>query len=178
MSTNIIAPGTHEVRVVDHYLAEIGEKKTPALLVTFENDLGHRITWSGWLSEKAIVRTVDTLEQVLGWDAAADGYELAALSTDNPKLAGHECQIVVEEETYEGTTRNKVKWVNPKGSTGGGPGAMEVAAAKALSASMRARIASSRGPKPTTAPSRPAAPAKAAARDNANDAKFDESIPF
>lgn len=195
--SSTIQVGTHDVQVVDHYLAEIGSKKTPALIVTFEDERGARIQWSGWLSEKAINGTFDVLETALGWDAAADNHQITALHADQPKLAGREATIVVEEEEYEGTVRLKVRWVNPRGYAGPGPSAMDMAAAKSLSDEVRRRVLTSRGgPAPTTAPSRsvgqPAARAAAPARQVSaprpntapaapppqSNADFDNNIPF
>lgn len=68
------------------------------------------IRWYGTFSEKARSYTMAALA-AMGWD----GVSLDTLDG----LGSTPCEIVVADETYEGTTRTKVKYVNPLG--GGGP---------------------------------------------------------
>ena len=76
---NVIPQGTHEVHIVETYLSESKEKKTPCLVVVFEDDQMRRISHNLWLSEKAVPGTLDVLEKCLGWDGAADDYRIEAL---------------------------------------------------------------------------------------------------
>ena len=60
-------------------------------------------------------RTLDTLRQVFGWDGT-DPFWL--VDTD---LSAVEFDIVVEPDSYEGKNTVRVAWINPKGSSHGGP---------------------------------------------------------
>lgn len=83
-------------------------------------------------------------------------------------------QIVVKGEDYKGTTRYKIAFLNPPGSTGGPGGKVEDAKAKELQAKFGSKIRALMGGtavKPGAAPSKPApaaskpAPAATAAPD-------------
>jgi hypothetical protein len=64
---------------------------------------GKHITWFGYFSDGAIDRTLESLRHC-GWDSD----NLAELDS----LGANEVELVIEDETYEGKTRSKVKWVN------------------------------------------------------------------
>ena len=100
---------------------QIGQKQTPAVELEFEIDGGQKISWTGWLTDAARERTGEAL--------AAAGYDGA----HDESVRGKRCNIVVKHETYEGTTRAKVAWVNDidRPATGGKPmSAVEKQAAK------------------------------------------------
>jgi hypothetical protein len=179
--SNLIPEGTHEVHVVETYLSESKEKKTPCLVVVFEDDQMRRISHNLWLSEKAVPGTLDVLEKVLGWDGGADDYRIEAINGTD-RLIQRPAQVVVAPETYEGKTFLKVKYVNEPGYMPGAP-QLDDAKTKALGATLRAAFIKAKGPQANRAPSRatPAAPAKVGPRgrvDTRTDGDFDDSIPF
>lgn len=163
----LMAIGTHAVRVVSHGLGKSGTG-TPYIAVLFENEAAERLSWYGYLSEKAIERTVKTLED-LGWVPAHDGGDITALNGTD-RLVGAEAEIVVEAEVYDGKERRKVKWVN---RPGGGVPKMEEGDAAGLAASLRGRIMSAASPAPSAKPG----PARAAA-PAAGPADDDDDLPF
>lgn len=107
-----------------------------------------RITWFGYFTEDTVDRTIESL-RICGWT----GTDLAELQG----LEANEVELVIEDDTYEGKTRAKVRWVNK-------PGGLALKAPlsgerkKAFAATMRDRVkafdASAGAPKPkaTTAP--------------------------
>lgn len=87
-------------------------KKTPGVAVDFEitqgESKGQKITYVGWFSGGATEYTFQNLVKA--------GYNEAL---DNPLQNAKEVEIVLEEETYEGKTRTKVKYINEPGKGGG-----------------------------------------------------------
>jgi hypothetical protein len=79
------------------------KNETPGVKVPFVVE-GEPIDWTGWLTEKAEVRTAESLA-LMGYDGA-----------DESSVMRQSVQLVVEHETYdvEGETRTapKIKWVN------------------------------------------------------------------
>lgn len=162
--------GRHLVRVLGHVLGKSGTG-TPHIAVSFENEAGDRITWYGYLSEKALDRTVESL-QILGWDFQADNGLIDRLNgTDT--LVNNMAEIVVEHEVYEGKINAKVKWVNAVG--GGLAAAIPDSDAATLAASLRARIMTSKKVAPSTRPS--AAASSPAGVGAGNDDELDD-LPF
>jgi hypothetical protein len=87
--------------------AEYGftSKGTEQVAVLFELETGHRRTWYGYLSEKAVDRTLEALR--------------ACGVTDLETLAGidsNEVEVVLQTEEFEGKWRQKVAFVNALGS--------------------------------------------------------------
>lgn len=87
------------------------EKGTMGVEVNFVFD-GETLNWVGWLSEKAIERTMQTLVETLDFN----GDDEVVPGTSNLKTTSFnttkEVELVVELETYEGKTRPRIKWVN------------------------------------------------------------------
>jgi hypothetical protein len=168
-----LGKGRHLVTVIDHQLGKSGTG-TPYVAVQFESDvqLGDRITWYGYLTDAAFERTVASL-QVLGWDPAAHNGLIASLNGTG-LLKGAPAEIVLDEETHEGKTRMKVKWVNAPG--GGGLGeAMAADDAKGFSESIRFKILSAAKPQPSSRPG----PAKQAAVGGGRPlSQPDDDLPF
>jgi len=162
---SVMGIGTHRAKVLAHVLGKSGTG-TPHIAVLFENEGGERITWYGYLSDKALERTVASL-CVLGWDPAADDGLVSRLH-DTDALVGNEAEIVVEHEVYEGKSNAKVKWVN---AIGGGLKGVEAGEATALAASLRQKILSAPRPKPNAKPG----PAKVPAGAGAD---VDDDLPF
>jgi hypothetical protein len=113
----MIEPGKYLAKCVR---AELGETKTgkPQVILEFEvvGDnawAGMTITAYSFLTDAAMDRTLESL-RYCGW-TGNDINDLSGVMTN-------EVEIVVEEETYEGKTHSRVKWINRiGGSTGRGP---------------------------------------------------------
>lgn len=91
------------------------EKQTPyiaiPIVVTGDDvDAGKRITWPGWLSDKAFDRTIETLVKCFGFDG-----DLNSLYAGKQSFAGKAVSFTTEIEEYQGKQRCKVKWINPAG---------------------------------------------------------------
>lgn len=138
-----------------------------------------RITWFGYFTEDTMERTIESL-RIMGWT----GNDLSELNG----LDANEVDLVIEDETYEGKSRPKVRWVNRVGGL-----ALKAPLSgdkrKAFAASMKDRIkafdATGGAPKPKPA-SRPQAARPAGPRPTmANTAEDfgpppmnDDDIPF
>ena len=167
----IEAPGVHKVRVVQHQLGKSGTG-TPHIAVLFEDTVGDRITWYGYLSDKALDRTIASLE-VLGCGPAEYDGRIESLNGTGI-LADREAEIVVEVEKYNSKPSPKVKWVN---RPGGGMGeAMAPEEAAAFSATLRQRILSAKGPKVNAKPGPARQPAGAGAGKPLSEP--DDGLPF
>lgn len=96
------------------WLGQSKEKGTPyvhlQLIVTDDDEDGKTIPWYGYLSDKAIERTIETLVACFNFDG-----DLTSLYAEAQTFEGMKVNIVVEEESYEGKARFKVKWMNPAG---------------------------------------------------------------
>jgi hypothetical protein len=119
------------------------------IIMTPDADL-RRVTWFGYFTDDTIDRTIESL-RIMGWT----GNDLSDLQG----LDANEVELVVEDETYEGKTRAKVRWVNrPGGLALKAP--LSVDRKKAFAASMRDRIktfdATAGTPKPKSDKPRPA----------------------
>lgn len=146
-------PGTFLCKVVapsSGWFGEAGSNNTPfihiPLVVTQDGECnGERITYQGWITDKSVERTVKNLSEVFGWDGDLEA--LANMLNDGP-FVGMECQIVCEEETYDGKPRVVIKWLN---APGGGGKSMDrnsaLALAKRLSARSKAAATAERPPK-------------------------------
>ena len=161
-----IGIGRHEVQVVGHVLGRSGTG-TPHVAVLFEDINGDRITWYGYLTDKALERTVASL-QILGWNPAEHGGDIASLNGTGI-LAGAEAEVVVEAEEYNGDIQMKVKWVNERGGgLGSGMGADEAAT---FASDLRAKIMGAAKPQPAKSPG----PARQSTGVGGN---VDDDLPF
>ncbi len=124
--SQLLPPGTHAVRVVNTGFTGDDPQGRAQLTVYFEDDAGDHITWysalgtlkDGGFSDKAFKFACDQL-RCLGWDAEKNAYAFEALGEDSSPIRGVDCEIVVVEETYEGKTHTKVKWINDPNRRGG-----------------------------------------------------------
>jgi hypothetical protein len=132
----IIGAGRHDVKVIRSALAETGEEKTPQISVQFEDINGNTITAYLFLTDKAWPYTEEKLT-TLGWEPIKRGYRFEELNLDPSPIVGSYVEIVNDEETYNGKTRVKVKYINP---TGGRIERMEPAQAMAFADKLRQRI--------------------------------------
>jgi len=124
--------GTHRGRAREWALghASNGNEQIAVLFeLTQGEHAGKTITWFGSFSDAAVDRTLDSLRHC-GWD----GDNFAALDG----LDANEVELVIQPETYEGKTRDRVRWVNRPSRLAlreqMGPGA-----ASAFAAKMRAK---------------------------------------
>lgn len=109
-----LVTGTYQARAT---AIQFGSAKNgnPQVAVTFEftsgPNAGLQTTWIGFFTEKTTERTIESLQSA-GWKGT-DLTELDGLEGDALYAAlGSEVRLVLEEETYEGKTRVRVKWVN------------------------------------------------------------------
>lgn len=129
-----IPPGKYVAIAIaqDSALAETSNG-TPQVAVVFQiqeppEQYGERITWFGFLTEKATPRTIEGLRA-----AGFTGDDLTDLSS----LGSKNCEIVVEDEEYEGKTYTKVKWVNDLGRGHAVKGVLNEDGRRALAAKMK-----------------------------------------
>jgi hypothetical protein len=126
--------GTYRARPVAAALGKAGTgNEQVAIEFEFLDGQGGGITYFGSFTEKAVPHTLKAL-RTAGWR----GDDLADLSSVGGETAP-EVFLVIENETYEGRTTAKVKWVN---STGGlalkDP--LDADSARAFAAKMRGTV--------------------------------------
>jgi hypothetical protein len=163
----MIAEGKYRGRPVAAALgtANTGTEQI-AVQFDFVEPAGTRLTWYGFFTEAAEQRTIESLRHC-GWR----GNDLAVFVEGQPLPEGfdQEVELVVKHETYNGTTRARIAFVN-----GGGGLALKNALtadqAKSFAEKMKRRIAAfdraagraaPAGPSARPAAARP--PARAAA---------------
>lgn len=103
--TNSLA-GTHRARAVEWALgmSTTGKEQIAVMFqLTQGPHEGKHITWFGFFTDSTVERTLESLRHC-GWDSDS----LAELD----HLDANEVELVIDDETYEGKTRSKVKWVN------------------------------------------------------------------
>lgn len=101
------------------------EKGTHSYQVAFQFDEAGQPTklfWNGWLTEGAVENTFKTLVQVLEFNGNEDVVSVPGGDINEGMLADQDCinrnkevELVVENETYEGKTRARIKFVNNLG---------------------------------------------------------------
>jgi hypothetical protein len=163
--------------VVQHQLGKSPKSGSQRVEVLFEDDVGNRSWWHGYLhTDKTFDRTMESLE-FLGWDPAAHQGDLMSLHCTNA-LKGARAEIVVEDASYTNdkglqVEATRVAWVNGDGVRAD---AMPEEEARAFASALRARVLARKGPRPSTRPG----PAKATARTATPAAADtpDDEIPF
>ena len=96
------------------------------------------ITWFGYFTDAAWERTVESL-RTCGWS----GSDVSNIED----LGANEVELVIEDDTYDGKTRAKVKWINKIGGVAlGAPLAGDKM--KAFAAAMQQKIKSLGAVKP------------------------------
>lgn len=135
---------------------------------------GQGITWYGFFTDGTIDRTLDSLRHC-GWAGDNIG-ELDGLDAN-------EVELELEDDTYNGKTTTKVKWVNRLS----GPSLknqMDATQVRDFAARMRGRAAAHKlkygGPAAAAAPRSGARPARAAGGGGGFDTPppTDDDIPF
>jgi hypothetical protein len=123
--------GVHAARAIR---AQLGETSggAPQVGVEFEitdiEGMRPRVSWYGFFTEKSEERTIESL-RICGWT----GTDFSDIQV------GAEVSLVIENETYDGKTRQKVQWVNrPQGLAM--KKQMGADAAKAFSAKMKGKL--------------------------------------
>lgn len=124
---SLMGVGNHKAKVVEAYMPDVKEGKTPSVCLTFKNEAGDTIDAYLFLSAKALERTEKAL-RTCGWV----GDDVSELMRDGVDIKWVE--IVVEEEEYQGKVRTKVKWINPLRAK------MEEDKAKELAMSLRKKF--------------------------------------
>ena len=115
----VSAPGKYTAVVKAPGNGWLGTSKTgtdfirvPLLIETEGDQHGREIVWQGWLSEKAVKRTCDTLDAAFGRE-----WDIPTLNAGKAPWVGKQCRITIEaEEGEDGKVRQRVKWLNPIGS--------------------------------------------------------------
>ena len=89
-------------------------KGTPSIrlkLVIAEGpETGRSIDYHAWLSDNAVDNSIRTLAEAFGWDG-----DLISLQNGHDPFSGKDVEIVVENESYNGKLRTKVRWLNALG---------------------------------------------------------------
>lgn len=78
------------------------------VLVEEGEQAGREAVWRGYLTEKARLRTLQSLDDIFGKE-----WNFEMLAAGKVPWAGTLVRITVEEEDYNGESRFKIKWLNP-----------------------------------------------------------------
>lgn len=119
MGLKDIQPGTYTAKA---FSARLIKAKTEALAVEILFKFGNeQLPWQGWLSPKALDRTMETLTNVLGYNGDETLDENGIFVGKNCFDWEREVNVVVELESYkneagEDRTVPKIRWVNKVGS--------------------------------------------------------------
>lgn len=114
----ITEAGTYDCRVLpqtgdEPYLQDVGRERTSAIvlhLVTLDGR--QKITWTGYLSDKAAPHTKKRLSDLFGKDW------IDAIESGIDPFADKPVEVVTEIEYYRGRGSCKVKYLNRPGSSG------------------------------------------------------------
>lgn len=82
--------------------------RVPLLIADEGEQKGREIVWKGYLTEKARMRTLQTLDDLFG-----QNWTFETLAMGQVDWAGKEVRVTVAGEEYNGETRYKAKWLNP-----------------------------------------------------------------
>jgi len=110
-----INPGTYKAKIKDYGYSQ-KEGKDPSAMVQFQLEDGHTITWFGSFNGGARAITVKTLIETLGFssDNPEDLYKGAGSFVLNED---REYDLVIEDNTWNGVTRPRIKYINVSGQT-------------------------------------------------------------
>lgn len=95
------------------WFGEAGAKASPFIRIPVKikedgDQKDREIVWRGYLTAGAFDNTIKTLTKAFGWDGDIEA--LTEGSVD--PFTGKECQVVCEEEEYNGEARIKIRWLN------------------------------------------------------------------
>ncbi len=76
---------------------------------------GEVVSWSGWLTDKAMDRTIASLRALMHNEVVVLGNAMGWVGDDISDLGEltNEVSITVDHDEYDGKTRARVAWVNP-----------------------------------------------------------------
>jgi len=103
------------VKIVKTYL-EAAKTGNQCVVVEVRNDEGDTLWWRGWLSDAAIERTIDVLEEI-GWDRNAYDCDIDSLDGTDC-LVGNDARVTTEMREYEDKQRVEIAWLNGVGRRG------------------------------------------------------------
>lgn len=160
-SAKILPKGRYSAKATGPAQFVTSKGGTEGVAVEFEitkgDHAGHRMLWTGYLTDKTIDRTMDSL-RYMGWKSDD------LLDTMSVGVLLDEVELDCAPEEYEGKLRTRIQWVNKPG-LGKLQGALDQTAAKLLAARLKAKAVESRTrlgtPKVTTGGAAEAAAAKA-----------------
>ena len=122
-----LTPGSYDGKIVDYGIGKT-KKDKPQAFIVFEipvEDKLVRLTWYGLLDPKPSEEgkrapSEITVATLLDCGYSAETIEMmAAGPTSNALEIGHEMTLVVEDNTWEGETNSRIKYVNIKGQSRG-----------------------------------------------------------
>lgn len=150
-------PGTYVLSVKE---ADWGESNngTPFISLWCESEAGQHISAYLYFSEKSMEGSLEVGEKVFGLDSDAENWPI--------KMVGKQFSGVVEEDTYEGKTRMRVKYLNPLRKP-----PKEVSNQRQLFAKLNA-LAKAKGMKAAPSPRPPARSAPQATKVDDDDVPF------
>ena len=151
----IIEAGTYRARSVEGALGETSTGKEQVAVVFELLDVGQKITWYGYFTDKTLESTFRAL-RTAGWT----GQDLSDLSTLSREDAPEVHLVVEHEKDKEGQNRARVRWVNSTGGVGL-KASLAPDKAKAFAARMKGAVAAfdrGNGPPPAPAQRSPARP--------------------
>jgi hypothetical protein len=124
-----IKPGTYKAKIIDYgYFQKEG--KNPSVMVQFQfveqipnpafpttpDEEIRKLTWFGSFNGGARPITIKTLVETLGFNGT-DGTELLQGIGSNVLREDREYDLVIEPNTYNGQTRDIIKYINLPGVT-------------------------------------------------------------
>lgn len=109
-----LLPGKHHVQVIKASFTESQTKGTMGIQFDFGNDEG-TIDCTRWVTPNTVDRVIADLE-TLGYSRALFD-DASNLDRMQDIIMGNECEIVVEDEEYNGKCVPKFKWINAPRST-------------------------------------------------------------
>lgn len=117
--SNLLPAGKHIVRVIDH---ELGESSSGLAQVVVDFQASDGRSRKAWLiAEGKAGFQFASLLNACGWTSKIN---LAQSGMIKRAIYGKDVEIVVAEDTYQGKTSLKVKWINkaPERAQSGGAG--------------------------------------------------------
>lgn len=158
---DLIPAGNYNAKALSASLSQTskGDPQLEIRCEITEGDLaGSNITYFGYFSEKALPITFKAM-RTAGWQG--DNVE------DLTSINGGEISIAVIQDTYNGKTKNKIAWINPKRAS-----PLDASKAKTFADQMREKLRALEGNSKPVAPSASAATPSAPAGNTIDDLPF------
>lgn len=125
MSLKDVQPGTYRARAMEGVWCKVGKNNTPAVGVRFKLAESKESIWHVLYMTQTMLqsghtvmeKSMDTLVGILGYneDKALAKDAQGNLGFDSSYLSDKEVNLVLENETFEGKTHLRVKWINELG---------------------------------------------------------------